>query len=280
VTLTVLFWNIRRNARVKGLLAELAAEHSVDVLAVAERGELTGPAIAAEVTQRIGCPFHDVRTRAWGLAVCAAGSPGWVLPLKEEDKYSILTVATESAPELLLALAHLKAPSPQTGQRAERHRALAAGAFAQKIREAEAERGHLRTVVVGDLNFNPYDHPIAGVDGLHAAPAWDVMEGGKDRRKVDGKEHVLFYNPMWSHYGDRTPGPPGTYHDWRHGGDTCFWYMWDQVLVRHALRASLEAGRVAILDRAGGTSLVTAAGFPWRKEYSDHLPVLLRLELG
>ncbi len=55
--------------------------------------------------------------------------------------------------------------------------------------------------------------------------------------------------------------------------------MYDQVLIRPALLKHFKNEDLKILHTDGLLPLVDADGLPNRKEFSDHLPILLRLHL-
>lgn len=82
---------------------------------------------------------------------------------------------------------------------------------------------------------------------------------------------------MWSLFGDRTPGPPGS-HYWRSSVlHNPFWGILDQVLVRPAIMERLVDLR--ILETDGQHSFLAADGTPDKEHMSDHLPVLFRLNI-
>jgi len=76
------------------------------------------------------------------------------------------------------------------------------------IREAEERVGHSRTIVIGDLNMNPFESGVVAAGGLHGVMDRRIALGGS--RKVRGTDHMFFYNPMWSKFGDADQSPPGT----------------------------------------------------------------------
>jgi hypothetical protein len=84
---------------------------------------------------------------------------------------------------------------------------------------------------------------------------------------------------MWGLLGDGTPGPPGTFFYREPGHKAYFWYLLDQVLVRPDLLDRLENKNVQILDTDGERSLLKANGRPDSDIGSDHLPLLVRLNL-
>ncbi|NKB18146.1 MAG: hypothetical protein HC770_08835 [Pseudanabaena sp. CRU_2_10] len=146
-----------------------------------------------------------------------------------------------------------------------------------KIRRVEAELGHSRTIVVGDLNLNPFSNGVVSARGLHGVMTQGIAR--KEDRKIQGRVYPFFYNPMWKHLGDRANSPPGTYH-YRKSDHVCyFWNIFDQVLVRPALLDLWDEESLQILTGDGQQSFLTPSGFPNAKSFSDHLPLLFRLNL-
>lgn len=148
------------------------------------------------------------------------------------------------------------------------------------IRKVERDMQPTRTILVGDLNMNPFEDGITGADGIHGVMSHSIVtaENKRTKRTVQQREYEYFYNPMWGLFGDRTPGPSGTYFARSTGAISYFWYMLDQVLVRPSLMGKLKD--VRILDSDGSQSLVTKSGRPDTKNGSDHLPLLFRIGLN
>jgi hypothetical protein len=96
-------------------------------------------------------------------------------------------------------------------------------------------------------------------------------------RILDGISRRRFYNPMWGAFGDRTPGPAGSYYWKASNEENTHWAMLDQVLIRPGLIERLEG--VRILDHDGTHPLVGENGIPNRDKYSDHLPLVFSIEL-
>lgn len=87
------------------------------------------------------------------------------------------------------------------------------------------------------------------------------------------------YNPMWRFLGDHTTGPPGTYFYRKAVPNCLFWHTFDQALIRPALIPHFGDQGVRIVTEIEGPPLLTPDGVPNRKTWSDHLPVLLRLNI-
>jgi hypothetical protein len=118
---------------------------------------------------------------------------------------------------------------------------------------------------------------MVGADALHAVMSRHIA--ARATRLVAGEERRFFYNPMWNHFGDHPPCPPGTYYYRGSNQVVFFWNMFDQVLIRPDLLEFFRDEDLSILDSAGGTQLLTAGGTPDTSIGSDHLPILFRLLL-
>lgn len=125
--------------------------------------------------------------------------------------------------------------------------------------------------------MNPFENGVVDPNALHGVMTKAIAS--RQSRTVMGENFPFFYNPMWAFFGDATPGPPGTYYREGHGDTAYFWNMFDQVLVRPDLLPAFENHGVFILDSDGSQSVLTSEGIPNSVDYSDHLPILLSLNL-
>ncbi len=171
----------------------------------------------------------------------------------------------------MLAVVHF----PSRVNYEENDQTLEATVLAEDLGRAERDTGIPRTILVGDLNMNPFHPGVSGAQALHAVMTKQLAERGE--RTVRGRSYRFFYNPMWGHFGDRTTGPPGTYHWPASNPLNYYWNIYDQVLLRPELMHSLRDLR--ILDSDGIESLVTQSGTPKKSNGSDHLPLFFQLEL-
>jgi hypothetical protein len=154
------------------------------------------------------------------------------------------------------------------------------------IRWLEEQRGHRRTVVIGDLNADPFEAGVIKADALHGVMTRALAN--RQQRTVQGIEYRFFYNPMWSLFGDAAhethpPGnpnhePPGTYYYPARGFKGYFWLLFDQVLLRPELLSRFRNQNLKVLVTDGETSLLDERGLPDGRRVSDHLPLLVRLQ--
>lgn len=252
--------------------ARLSKHHDFDVVILAECGGDTTKLISSLNETKSGdysFPFALNNN----IHIFTRLPEGSITELADDNlrRVSMRRLIIASAPELLLVAVHLRSrvnwSASDQSQECPR--------LAREIALAEDRYGHRRTIVVGDLNMNPFDDGVVAAQGLHA-----VMTQADARRRtrtVEGQECRFFYNPMWSYFGDRSDGPPGTYYLKSSKPINYFWNIYDQVLLRPEIMDQLADLR--IIDSDGTHPLVDKRGLPSTKLGSDHLPILFRLSI-
>ncbi len=294
--LTFLFWNMGgrteevdlprrargREGRLASILSKLTDRHAVDLLILAEC-----PLPAADVLKAInagpGEPFRDPDPNSLcpRIAIFPRFSGRFMKLRDESEKYTCREVRLSGRPTFNLLAVHFGSKL----FRDDESQAQAMPGFSGIIRALEKQ--HDRTLVVGDLNMNPFETGMVSAEGLNAVMSREVAGAG--HRQIDSVDHPFFYNPMWSHFGDSThdlfpPGsdqhePPGTCYYSSSRSKWFFWNMFDQVLVRPSLLPYFQPTRLRILVTDGTTPLITDRGRPDRSAVSDHLPLLFQLEI-
>ncbi len=173
----------------------------------------------------------------------------------ETDRVTIRQLKLPGRNPLLVVGVHL----PSKINLSEESQVFEAVYLARMIDEVEKQEKHRRTMVMGDLNMNPFEAGMVGArGGLHAVASRRVAQ--RFVRTVQREDCRFFYNPMWSHLGDRGDAGGTYYYD---GSEAVcyFWNMYDQVLLRPALTFGFAPEQVRILTQAGGMPLV-ARGRP------------------
>ena len=266
---TFLFWNINRKP-LSARIALLAAGNAVDVVILAEC-EVEPSEVVASLNS-LGYGWEPLPSVDNGIRVFSRLSDiTWHLSLSDAH-YSIYRIESRLFPYCFIAATHLLSKLHSDKQDQE----LGVRSLMTDIRSLERKMQPTRTILVGDLNMNPFEDGITGADSIHGVMSHSVAIA--EERIVQRKKYDYFYNPMWGLFGDRTPGPPGTYFAGSTGAISHFWHMLDQVLVRPSLMGKLS--EVRILDSDGTQSLLTKSGQPDSKNGSDHLPLLFRIALN
>lgn len=269
---TFLFWNLGRRP-LERALADLAYEHAADVVILAESVTSSRTLLAELNRQVTGSYFETPVLGCTRLRVFVRFDPYHLTTIYEEDRLSIRSLHLPPANPILIAMLHL--PSKRNWSTESQ------GAESQEvnraIRTAEREVGHERTLVVGDLNMNPFEPGMVNANGFNGVMSRTIAS--KRYRRVL-RPYPYFYNPMWSLFGDASGGPPGTYYYANSEHHCLYWNMFDQVLVRPDLLDRFDNAHLSIPVTVGGKSLLTAAGIPNKQQASDHLPLVFRLSLS
>lgn len=263
-----LFWNLHGN-HVAHLLKELASQHDVDVLVLAECANDTVAILESLNEQESAyeyCPGNCDR-----LEFFTKFDSSLLVPLFETDRISIRRLSLPGRETILIAGAHL----PSKLHFSDESLIFECTYLAERINDVEKQEGHSRTIVVGDLNVNPFETGMIGSSGLNAVMSRRVAN--RELRTVQGRQYRFFYNPMWTHFGDRMTDVAGTFFYDKAEHVTYYWNIFDQVLIRPALLKAFAHEQVQILATVGATQLVDAQGHPNSQVGSDHLPVLLDL---
>ncbi|MFI5382385.1 MAG: endonuclease/exonuclease/phosphatase family protein [Tepidisphaerales bacterium] len=269
--LTFLFWNIAKKP-LEQAITRLVAKHRVDFLMLAE-SELDPPSLVAQLAASVGTPYTFQPSDRRKLQVYSGSATGRVVE-QYVDPTGALTVRRldlPAAPGILVAILHMVSKVNWSITAQAMHSVELAG----DIRRVEGDVGHTRTLLVGDFNMNPFEPGVVGMQALHAVMTRHQLRRGS--RTVQGREYSMFYNPMWGLFGDRTPGPAGTFLHRSPPPDSTVWNIYDQVLLRPQLADRLTT--VEVLDSDGTDPLVDGNGLPSQAGGSDHLPLLFRLDV-
>ena len=97
-----------------------------------------------------------------------------------------------------------------------------------------------------------------------------------ERELQSGKEFYMFYNPMWNLLGDAQE-PYGTYYYAGNDPINTYWNIYDQVIIRPALRARFVENSLRIIKETKTRFLLDSNGHP-DKKISDHLPIVFEIK--
>lgn len=271
--LTFLFWNLGR-ANLTDAIVRLAERHEVDIFIFAECAIPPVSLLLALNPAHRRAEFHYAPGRVPGrLEFFTRFDRQFIEPIREEHRYTIRRVFLPGRDELLIAAVHLISPLHTE----EYDRDEGARLLAEEIREVERDRGHDRTIAIGDFNLNPFDNGIVAATALHGVMSQEIARRGT--RTVQRREYPFFYNPMWSKLGEHPDRPHGTYYYGSSGQVCYFWNAFDQVLIRPSLLDFWDDRELQILITDGALAFTDERGFPDRENASDHLPILFRLDI-
>ena len=138
----------------------------------------------------------------------------------------------------------------------------------------EDELDTKNTIIVGDFNINPYDKTCVSARYFHGIPIYE--DAVRETRTVAGREFHMFYNPMWNFLGDFTE-PYGTYYHSSSDTVNPYWNVYDQVIIRPALRKRFVDDNLKIITETAMVSLLDKNKHPDRS-ISDHLPITFEIK--
>jgi endonuclease/exonuclease/phosphatase family metal-dependent hydrolase len=168
---------------------------------------------------------------------------------------------------------------PAKTEWSEISQAMECANFSNDIFRFEEEVNCNDTIVIGDFNMNPFEPGMVSAIGLNARTNKQPIKTNKFGRKVDVRQYKHFYNPMWNFFGDYRE-PQGTCYYPRSEQVSRPWNIFDQVLLRDGLSKRIDANAVKIVTKIGSNNLLTKNKTLKKKEYSDHLPILLTLDIA
>ena len=285
-----LFWNVHNNEALKESLVALVHERRIDVLILAE---------CPNAFKNAGLlpDFNRARADEYHYAPYAAGGyRGIVIYTRYASRVSPIPGADaarctfrkiefpDSKPLVLLAAVHLPSKFPNRSPEMQREDAKDLSAA---IVRAEDRTQIFRTLLIGDMNCDPFEPGMIWAQCLYALMTRQIVLGSDPKqpgtRQAENIRYRMFYNPMWRHYGEMNNSPAGShygtfYYD-RRGRENIFWHMLDQALLRAELLPFFRDDSLEIVTRIGSTSLLTNSGIPDKNRFSDHLPIVLELEL-
>jgi hypothetical protein len=267
-----LFWNINRKP-LADTVADLADVHGTDVLVLVE--SITDPATMLGRLNKgsVRGGFHLSLGNSPAITIYTRFSREFIVPLDESDRTSIRLINLPALPQFLLVAAHL----PSKLHWSAESQSFECMNLARRIVAQEDIVGHRRTVLIGDLNMNPFEAGVVGAGGLNAVMSRQIAARGI--RTVQGQEYPFFYNPMWCHFGDAVIDTAGSYFYESAEHVSYYWHLFDQVLIRPELATRFDGKALKILTTTPSGPLIRPDGRPDNTRFSDHLPIVFELDL-
>jgi len=144
------------------VIAELADEHRIDVVILAE-SEIEPNALLKTLNRDPTVGFHLTAGNCRKITIFTRFSRDFLQPTFESERISIRKLSLPARAEVVLVAVHLPSKLHMT----EDDQLFECAVLARHIAEQEALAGHRRTIVVGDLNMNPFEPGLVGAAGVH-----------------------------------------------------------------------------------------------------------------
>jgi len=187
---TFLFWNLNRKP-LQSLIADLAHQHQVDVLMFAEC--IIPPDVMLLSLNRDGGALYDYAPSVGceKIYVFTRFPHQFIPPTVENERTTIRHLKLPGLEDILLAVVHF----PDKGSWKESSQVSGCYKLANLIDEAEKAIGHCKTVLVGDLNMNPFEAGVVDANGLHGVMSRQIAQS--KTRVIQKQDYQFFYNPTW-----------------------------------------------------------------------------------
>lgn len=258
------FWNTNKNTSINQYIVSLVKEREVDLIVLAEY-EADSKELLNSINES-GRFFNKFFTEGTNKIVIL-GEGMITCPYEQDNNFSIQLINQS----IILCAVHL--PS-RLYYNSEENRRVIARRIVEKLIHIEKDAKTNKTIILGDINSNPYDKTCIYKDCFCALPS--AKDSQRKMSKYAGQNFWMFYNPMWNLLGDFN-GVPGTYYYSGSGIDNTYWYMLDQVMIRPELVDLFIKDSLEIITDISGKSILTHKGIP-KKEISDHLPLFFEIK--
>lgn len=271
----IAFWNVNKK-ELSDVLVEFVNEQSIDILLIAEIHEDT--ALNFLIKQNVINPqrsyTHISDSRINVLSSFKSSIFSKINTFSNSPRWDVYSIDIPTIIKLNLFCVHFHSKVNWSDDSL----ALECVILAKDIEFIEKQRGVEESIIIGDFNMNPYESGIVAANGLHALPDLQHIKKTPSGRKIDGINYKYFYNPMWNFFGDDIM-PFGTHYYREPGHVSREWNIYDQVIYRPALSKHIKNNSVEIIYNIGGDNLINAMNRPDKNNYSDHLPLLIKLNL-
>lgn len=262
-----LFWNTN-NRNVDDVLIDLIINESLDIVILAEyvrdSTSLLKKLMKRDVEyyklSNIGCKRINIFTRL---------TPSHFKYSSECEYYTIRELKQPGHLNLLMAFVHLPSKLYMT----ESDQLQETICFKEELERAEAKNDNRNSIVLGDFNMNPFEPGMIAASSMHSIPCSKTAKKGT--RTIKGRDHTMFYNPMWNLFGDFNE-KPGTYFHSSSMYNAIFWNMPDQIILRPHLVQYFDKDSLKIIDSTPTQKLTNLKGHP---NVSDHLPIMFSMNL-
>lgn len=266
--MNILFWNINNKDSVVDLIISAVEDEDVDLFIIAEANEN----IVQDLTYKLEIKnFKPIDVTSERFVVFSKIEGKYLNVLKTKKYYGVLEFIETDREKTLIFFVHL----PSQLHQSEKNISFECVNLSNFINYWEKKSETERNLVIGDFNLNPYDDGLIAANGLNAIG--DKNKIADKKRKVNENNYKYFYNPMWNFFGDNST-PYGTYYHKASKMLTPFWHLFDQVLLRYEFVQYYKNYEVDIITKVENESLINTKNRIDAKVYSDHLPIIIRLE--
>lgn len=264
--MNILVWNINVNAEMDDVIAESIKEHNVDILVIVEPHPWPNN-LLLKINEAENNYYYNYSRECTHVNIFSRFNQPQLSLIKDYPRTTGWNYKSVMNDSFNIIVTHFcdQFFNEDEDQQVEINKLI------KEIEEIEDVSGCLKTILVGDLNIDPYNNLCLHSNYLNALMCRKTVKRLKTR---NGRK--LFYNASWNLLGDRFH-TPGTFYRSTKGGKR--WSVLDQVLLRPELIDQFQVNSIKTLVKINDKQLVSKNDIPITKIYSDHLPVFFKLNL-
>ena len=180
---TLAFWNTAGNVA-PATVAAFARESDADILILAENG-IPDETLVLALNSGVNRYYFLDPGPPGRLTILTRFVPQPASLVSDKNGVSIRQYRMPTGDSFLVVAVYL----PSKLWKSAGDQSMGATRVARYIREAENRVGHQRTVVIGDLNMNPFEAGMVGSEGLHGVMDRKIASG--QSRVVGGEESTF-----------------------------------------------------------------------------------------
>lgn len=257
--LNILFWNVYKKP-LQEIIVECILENEIDIAVFTEAENVNFSLIEDELINYSVVEKKDEKSKLYYFAKKSLDAQ----IIQEQDRYTFCKFNYALCDYILCGIHLEDMRNSSSDDRCDTIRKLLGN-----LEQIEDSYNIVNSIVVGDVNANPYDKEIISIYGFNAVLFKKLIEHSEyiDKRYENRKR---FYNPIL-HFISESTEMYGSYYS-SQGSNTPYWNCLDQVLVRKSLVNKIK--NVQYLKKISATGLMNRVEI--NKNISDHLPLLVQ----
>ena len=260
----MLFWNTHKNENINPIICEIVAENNISMMVLAEYNAKMEDLLNT-LFNEYGLSFQQYFSACERIKI--GGIKCNIEPRFENGHMTIQIINGKD----ILCCVHLNS---KIYSNHVAYREILIEEIIKEIQKVESDLNTENTIVVGDFNLNPYESSFVDARYLHGVPIYE--EAKRKVREIAGRDYSMFYNPMWRFLGDEKQ-PYGTYYHNTNDVMNTYWNIYDQVIIRPALKERFIDESLKIITETQSRYLLDSNGHP-DHNISDHLPIIFEIK--
>ena len=180
--LTFLFWNINGKP-LQRTIGNLVRRHNVDIVILAE-SPIAEEKIIREVNRGASQSWQHLRRSTpdplcHRLAIFVRFPSEYLLLKGGRHHYTLRLLRIPGKDEIILGAIHYASKRYRSAE----SQSMGIPGISDAICDLERQERHSRTLLVGDLNMNPFDLGVVGAEGLNAVMTQEIAL--REKRIID-----------------------------------------------------------------------------------------------